>query len=118
MAKLSELTTYLEQGYSLQCVTGTTLHLEQGGLRAPIITSKISRFWPMDVLWPGAGLEDMRNARNSFEYGVLFLDEQGQEYRIDNLAAIEAAMAGAARHPTWGQLPPSVSRKIGPTEVK
>ncbi len=120
MAKLSQLVNYLEKGYSVQCETGTTLHLEPGGARAPIV-STMSRFWPTDVLWPGAGLEDMRTAQNSYAYGVLFLDAQGNEYCIDSLAAIEEAIGNNIPHRTFGQLPPlpQASRHpIGPSEIK
>lgn len=119
MARLFELTPYLEKGYSLQCVTGTRLIPEMWGCHVVVFShrkatkERVHRETQLS-------LAEIRGMNMIWEYGVLFLNSLGQEYRIDSLAEIETAIQNNTPHRSWGQLPPiAVSHKRpGPSEVK
>jgi hypothetical protein len=119
MARLSELVKYLEQGYSLQCVTGTRLIPEKWGGQV-IVFSQRQETRERVHRPEQNSLAEIRGMPTVWEYGVLFLNAQGLEYRLDNLAAIEEAIQNNTPHPTWGQLPPTSARRtpIGPSEIK
>lgn len=104
MARLFELVPYLEKGYSLECVTGTKLIPERWGKQVLVFSHRQEtkeRIYKPEQL----SLAEIRGMSTVWEYGVLFLNEQGLEYRIENLVQIEAAIQNNTPHLTWGLLP-------------
>jgi hypothetical protein len=105
MARLSELVKYLQQGYSLQCVTGTKLFPQRWGKDVLVFSQKQET--KERIHRPEQHtLAEVRNMPSTvWEYGVLFLNAAGLEYRIDRLQDIEAAIENNTPHPTWGIVP-------------